>query len=68
MVGGGDSWPRHQLEMSRYLRAPAALPLEKNTGTHWTGGRMYPRTGLDDVEKNLTPTGTRTPSSWPSNP
>jgi hypothetical protein len=28
-------------------------------GTHWTGGSVGPKTGLDDVEKILDPTGTR---------
>jgi hypothetical protein len=26
-------------------------PGEKDPGTHWTGGWVDPRTGLDDVEK-----------------
>ena len=31
--------------------APAALPLGKNPGTHWMGGWVDPRTGLDIMEK-----------------
>jgi hypothetical protein len=34
--------------------------------THWLGGLVGPRTGLDDVEKILDPTGTRTPALRPS--
>jgi hypothetical protein len=33
--------------MSGQLHAPAALP----PGTHWIGGWVDPRAGLDDVEK-----------------
>jgi hypothetical protein len=54
----GTSW-------SGQLYAPAALPPgEISPGTHWVG----PRTGLDDVEKNLDPTGTRTPTPRSSSP
>jgi hypothetical protein len=40
-------------------------PGERAPGTHWIGGWVGPRTGLDDVEKRkiLDPTGTRTPTS-----
>jgi hypothetical protein len=31
-------------------------------GTHWKGGWVGPRTGPDDVENILDPTGTRTPT------
>ena len=36
-----------------------ALPPRKNPGTHWIGGCVGPRVGLDVVEKKkcLTPTG-----------
>jgi hypothetical protein len=34
------------------LHAPAALPpKERSPGTHWLGGRVGPRVGLDAVEK-----------------
>jgi hypothetical protein len=39
---------------------------ERARGTHWIGGWVGPRTGLDDVEKILDPTGTRTPTPRPS--
>jgi hypothetical protein len=40
------------MEVSGQLHAPAALPLgERAPGTHWIGGRVDPRAGLDDVEK-----------------
>jgi hypothetical protein len=46
------SWPRHWLELSGQLRAPTALPPGgKAPGTHWIGGWVGPRDGLDDVEK-----------------
>jgi hypothetical protein len=37
-------------------------PGEKVPGTHWIGGCVLPRTGLDDAEKILAPTETRTPT------
>jgi hypothetical protein len=37
-------------------------PGERAPGTHWIGGWMDPRVGLDDVEKILHHTGTRTPT------
>jgi hypothetical protein len=36
--------------------------------SHWMGGWVGPRAGLDDVEKTFDPTGTRTPTSLSSNP
>jgi hypothetical protein len=36
------SWPRH---------APTASPPWKSPGTHWIGGWVDPRAGLDDMEK-----------------
>jgi hypothetical protein len=46
------------------------IPGEKVPDTHWIGDLVDPRTGLDDVEKILDSTGTRTPtpqsfSLWP---
>jgi hypothetical protein len=39
------------MEVSGQLHAPAALlPSERAHGTHWTGGWMDPRAGLDAVE------------------
>jgi hypothetical protein len=40
----------------------ASLPGRLTPGTHWIGGSVGPRAGLDDVEKILDPTGTRTPT------
>jgi hypothetical protein len=37
--------------MSDQIHAPAAYPQCKNPGTHWIGGWVDPRAGLDDVEK-----------------
>jgi hypothetical protein len=37
--------------MSGQLHAPAALIPGKNPRTHWIGGWVGPRDGLDDVEK-----------------
>jgi hypothetical protein len=49
------SWPRHWLEVSGQIDAPASLllppPREKALGTHWIGGWVGPRAGLDKVEK-----------------
>lgn len=49
--------------MSRQLHAPVALSRwERASGTLWVGGRVGPKTGMDDVEK-------RKISSWrESNP
>jgi hypothetical protein len=41
---------------------------EKFLSTHWLGGWVDPRAGLDDVEKILDPTGTRTPTPRLSSP
>jgi hypothetical protein len=41
---------------------------ERIPGTHWIGGWVGPRAGLDDVEKILDPTGTRTPTPRSSSP
>jgi hypothetical protein len=37
--------------VSGQLHGPATLPPGKGPGTHWIGGRVDPRAGLDDVEK-----------------
>jgi hypothetical protein len=46
----------------------ASLPGRFAPSTHWIGGSMEPRASLDNVEKILDPTGTRTPTRRPSNP
>jgi hypothetical protein len=43
-------------------------PRVKAPSTHWIGGWVGPRAGLDDVEKILDPTGTRTPTPQPFTP
>jgi hypothetical protein len=37
--------------VSGQLHAPAALPPGKSPGTHFIGGWVDPRAGLDDMEK-----------------
>jgi hypothetical protein len=37
--------------VSGQFHAPTASPGERDSGTHWTGCRMDPRSGLVDVEK-----------------
>jgi hypothetical protein len=44
------------------------IPSERAPGTHWVGGCLDPKTSLDDVEKILDPTGTRTPTPRSSSP
>jgi hypothetical protein len=40
--------------MSGELHVPTALPPGKEPpGTHWIGGWVGPRAGLDDVEKKI---------------
>ena len=56
--------------VSGQLQAPAASPPWKNPGTHWAGGWVGPRTGLDDSgdEKNLLSQQylrPRLPNHWP---
>jgi hypothetical protein len=43
---------------------------ERAPGTHWIGGWVGPRAGLNDVEKRkiFDPTGTRTPTPLSSSP
>jgi hypothetical protein len=41
---------------------------ERAASTRWIGGWVDPRPGLDNVEKILDPTGTRTPTYRPSSP
>jgi hypothetical protein len=44
------------------------IPEERTLGAHWIGDLVDPKTGLDDVEKILDPTGTRTPTPQSSSP
>jgi hypothetical protein len=46
-------------EWSASLHGPFT-PRERVPGTHWIGGWVDPRAGLDDMEKILDPTGTQT--------
>ena len=39
------------MEVSGQLHTPAALPKEKSPGTHWKGGSVGPRIGLEDEEE-----------------
>jgi hypothetical protein len=44
--------PRHYLEVSGHLQVPAvSSPGERAPGTHWIGGWVDPRAGLDDLER-----------------
>jgi hypothetical protein len=45
----------HFLDLGRFT------PAERAPGIHWIGGWVNHRAGLNDVEKTLDPTGTRTP-------
>jgi hypothetical protein len=42
-------------------------PGETAPRTHWIGGSLDPRAGLDEVEKIIDPTGTRIPNPRSSN-
>jgi len=44
------------MKVSVQFHAPAPLP----PGTHWTGGCVGLRVGLDAFKKNPTPAGNRT--------
>jgi hypothetical protein len=46
----------------------ASRPSRFNPGTHWIGGWVGPRAGLDNAEKILNPTGIRTPTPRSSSP
>jgi hypothetical protein len=43
-------------------------PGERAPDTHWIGDWVGPTAGLDDAEKILDPTGTRTPTPRSSSP
>jgi hypothetical protein len=50
-------------------RPSCFIPGERAPSTHWIGGWVDPRAGLDDrEEKILDPTGTRTPTLQSSGP
>jgi hypothetical protein len=49
------SWLRHCLKVSDQFHVPAILPPGKAVGTHWVGGWVDPRAGLDDMEKRKFP-------------
>jgi hypothetical protein len=59
----GNSW-RWVVSFSNCCFNPAEI----SPGTHWIGGWVDPRAGLDDVEKILDPTGIRTPTPQSSSP
>jgi hypothetical protein len=50
----GDEWSAS--------RPDRLTPGERVPRTHWTGGWVDLRAGLDDMEKILDPTGTRNPT------
>jgi hypothetical protein len=58
-VVGGEWSASHPGRFTHWERAPS---------THWIGGWVDPRVGLDDVEKILVPTVTRTPTPQSSSP
>jgi hypothetical protein len=52
MYGSTYSVPRHKMEVSGQLHAPAALPPgERALGTHWIVGWVGPSVSLQAVEK-----------------
>jgi hypothetical protein len=50
----GNQWP--------VSRPGRFTPGERASGTHWIEGWVDPRADMDDLEKILDPTGTRTPT------
>jgi hypothetical protein len=53
-----SSFP-YWLDVSAASRPGRFTPGERAPVTHWIGGWLDPRDGLDDVEKSLDLTGTR---------
>jgi hypothetical protein len=49
-MGSGCIAP-HILDLDTSCRWVSLYPRENNSGTHWIGGWVGPRAGLDDVEK-----------------
>jgi hypothetical protein len=63
------SWPRYRLEVSGQLHTLSFfITGEIAPDTHSTSGWVGPRASLDDVEKILDPTRTRTPTPQSSSP
>jgi len=52
------------MEVSGEIHTPAALLPGKEPGTHWIGGWVGPRVGLDAVAKRRNPLS----PNWESNP
>jgi hypothetical protein len=53
-------WPRHYMEVSGQLDAPATLPpQERAPRTLWIGGLVGTRAGVDTVSKRKTPSPRR---------
>ena len=67
-VGRGIALLFHDRDTRRVVsgqqHAPAALYPQERSGTHFTGGWVGPRTGLDG-RKNLVPTGIRSRTVQP---
>jgi hypothetical protein len=60
----GTTWRR----VVKYMRQPL-YPRGKSPATHWIGGWLDLKAGLDDVEKRIfDPAGTRTLTPRPSSP
>jgi hypothetical protein len=53
------------MQVSGQLHTPAALPSGRSPGTHWIGGWVGPRAGLDAVVKRKIPTPYRDSNSPP---
>jgi hypothetical protein len=58
--GGVDVYIHIFLTSALASRPGRLTPEERASDTHWIGGWVNLRTGLDDLEKILDPIGTRT--------
>ena len=56
-------WPRHLKGVSGQQHAPAALYPRERSGTHFTGGWVGPRAGLDGRKISSLPGFDPVPSS-----
>jgi hypothetical protein len=56
------------MEVCGELHAPAALPRERASGTHWIGGWVGPRTVLDVVVNRKIPSPPPPRESNPRSP
>jgi hypothetical protein len=56
------------MEVSGYLHAPAALPAGKNPGTHFIGGSVGSRDGLNGLEEGQISCRRRDSSPGSSSP